>query len=102
MSDSDLQEIKSAFGSLIDRLGRKDTSGKGVADAQQRLIILYSSLQAPCRICELDQQSLRELAQAANKHDKLEAGKNVTEMVSRGWETHKEWLSGVRRLVSAM
>jgi len=102
MSCEDLVALERIFGALAEKLGRIHINGRRAADAQRKLALLYSSLHAPCRISDVYQSMLRDLAEAAQHNNKLEAEKIVNQMVSQDWDTHKEWLGALKRLVSAM
>lgn len=95
MSSSDLQELKSALRAALARL-----SESRCKDAAERLERLYSLLQAG-RISPPIQSQLLTIARAIASNNYLAAGQVVASLSTQHWEEHKDWLMGMKRLLSA-
>merc|ERR1712050_675869 len=94
ISTEELQQIQNGFNSCLVKC-----SGKKHTDVSQRLGQLYFLLQTG-KIAEPIQTKLLIVAKAISANDCTEASRQVAMISAEHWEQHKEWLKGLRTMLS--
>mmetsp|Transcript_90492 Transcript_90492/g.160282 ORF Transcript_90492/g.160282 Transcript_90492/m.160282 type:complete len:231 (+) Transcript_90492:56-748(+) len=94
ISRDDLQQIQSSFNNLL-----QSFSGKKHEDITKRLDQLYLLLQTG-KVAEPMEAQLLSIAKAISVNDFAAVTKQVTDMSAEHWDQHKEWLTGLKRLIS--
>jgi len=94
MSSDDLRRLQCSFDAALGRL-----SGSKHKDTSERLQQLYCQLQAG-KITPAIQSQLLAIASAIASCDSAVASKRVATLSNQYWEEHKDWLTGMKRLLS--
>jgi hypothetical protein len=96
MSSNDVMDLKMAFSEMLANI-----SGPRRSDTEDRLELLYSMLER-CKITSSMQSELLLIATSLANRDNAVAGKVLAKLCNEHWDEHKDWLIGVKRLLSAL
>mmetsp|Transcript_109610 Transcript_109610/g.210812 ORF Transcript_109610/g.210812 Transcript_109610/m.210812 type:complete len:247 (+) Transcript_109610:72-812(+) len=94
MTTDDLQQLQDPLNALL-----QSFSGKKHEDIARRLDQLYLLLRAG-KIAEPIQTKLLLFAKALSANDRTEATRQVTAISAEHWDQHKQWLTGLKRVLS--
>mmetsp|Transcript_119557 Transcript_119557/g.194453 ORF Transcript_119557/g.194453 Transcript_119557/m.194453 type:complete len:247 (+) Transcript_119557:88-828(+) len=94
MTTDDLRQLQDPLNALL-----QSFSGKKHEDIARRLDQLYLLLRAG-KIAEPIQTKLLLFAKALSANDRTEATKQVTVISAEHWDQHKQWLTGLKRVLS--
>lgn len=94
MSAGDLQLVQITFSGLLE-----GTSGMMHDDIIRRLDQLYSKLKGG-HVAQSVQRKLLDIAKALSVSDIVAAHQEVVAISAQHWEHHKDWIIGLRRLLS--
>merc|ERR1712048_971922 len=94
MAPSDLQRFKA----LVDKVLAEGSSQKRES-ISRRVNELYSKLQAG-KIDEPVQARLLNAVEALSSNDCTGASKQVASISAQHWDQHKEWIIGLKQLIS--
>jgi len=96
MTTDDLRQLQDPLNALL-----QSFSGKKHEDIARRLDQLYLLLRAG-KIAEPIQTKLLLFAKALSANDRTEATKQVTVISAEHWDQHKQWLTGLKRVLSRL
>mmetsp|Transcript_157702 Transcript_157702/g.290539 ORF Transcript_157702/g.290539 Transcript_157702/m.290539 type:complete len:247 (-) Transcript_157702:107-847(-) len=94
MTTDDLRQLQDPLNALL-----QSFSGKKHEDIARRLDQLYFLLRAG-KIAEPIQTKLLLFAKALSANDRTEATRQVTAISAEHWDQHKQWLTGLKRVLS--
>jgi len=87
--------VKQALDACLARI----PTGKRHDDVVERVHLLLGELQAG-KVSHSTQEQVHALARAIAAGDRHEAGRLCAALVVQHWDTHREWLLGLKRLLA--
>jgi len=98
MASHDLQTARNMFGTLLEASFQKDGNARKRDDIAKRLEELYSKLQEG-RIKAATAEKLLQMVRSIEANDLASAGRIQVELSASDWDTNKNWLMGIKRLL---
>mmetsp|Transcript_17174 Transcript_17174/g.36925 ORF Transcript_17174/g.36925 Transcript_17174/m.36925 type:complete len:1182 (+) Transcript_17174:168-3713(+) len=98
MPENEVAHVRNVMTNLLDTVSAQENNPKKREDIAKRLEELYSKLVAG-QIRNAASQKVLHLVSCLEAHDYAGANKTQTELCTIDWESNKNWLMGVKRLI---